>query len=221
MGATQVIERDQAVRVPGGDRAAVPFPPPAVAGLAGLFRRPASRWARVALVAVNLAAVAAYMLSYSRHGLGFGPFRIDLAAYRAGGQTWLRGGNLYGQVPVIQGMQLPFTYPPFAAVVLAPLALLPMAVAGTLLTVASIALLVVVLRVFLHRLAGPAAGSLWAVGWMLPAALLLEPVRSTLAYGQINIVLMALVALDCLVVAPRWPRGAMVGLAASVMLTPS
>ena len=59
------------------------------------------------------------------------------------------------------------------------------------------------------------------MGWLLPAALLLEPVRNTLAYGQINIVLMALVALDCLTEAPRWPRGALIGLAAAVKLTPA
>ena len=129
--------------------------------------------------------------------------------------------DLYGQVPLIQGLPLPFTYPPLAAVLLAPLALLPMAAAGTLLTVGSIALAAVVLRMFLRRLAGPASASLWAVGWLLPPALLLEPVRSTLAYGQINIALMALVALDCLAVAPRWPRGALTGLAAAVKLTPA
>jgi len=216
-----MMARSQAVRAGADDPAAAPFPRPAETGFAGLFKRPAARWARVALLAVNLAAVTVFLLSYSRHGVGFGPFRIDLAAYRAGGRTWLRGGDLYGQVPVIQGMQLPFTYPPIAAVVLAPLALLPMAVAGTLLTLGSVVLAAVVLRLFLGRLAGPAAASAWAVAWMLPAALLLEPVRSTLAYGQINIVLMALVALDCLTPAPRWPRGALTGLAAAVKLTPA
>ena len=189
-------------------------------GLAGLFRRPASRWARAALVAVNLAAVAAFLLSYSRHGVGFGPYRIDLGVYRLGGQTWLHGGDLYRQVLVLPGLRLPFTYPPIAAIVLAPLALLPMTAAGTVLTVASVALAAVVLGVFLRRLAGPAAGSVWTVVWLLPAALLLEPVRSTLAYGQVNIVLMALVTLDCLTPAPRWPRGALTGLAAAVKLTP-
>src|SRR3984957_21021789 len=117
-------------RVGAGDLAAAPFPRPAVAGFAALFRRPASRWARVALVAVNLAAVTAFLLSYSRHGVGFGPYRIDLGVYRMGGQTWLHGGDLYQQVLVIPGLRLPFTYPPVAAIVLAPLALLPMAAAA-------------------------------------------------------------------------------------------
>ena len=51
--------------------------------------------------------------------------------------------------------------------------------------------------------------------------LFLEPVRNTLNYGQVNVALMALVAADCLVVAPRWPRGALVGIAAAVKLTPA
>jgi alpha-1,2-mannosyltransferase len=203
------------------DFAAASFSLSAAMGFAELFKRPSSRWARAALVTVNLAAVTAFLLSYSRHGVGFGPYRIDLAAYRVGGRTWLRGGDLYGHPPVIRGVHLPFTYPPIAAIVLAPLALLPVTAAGTVLTLGSIALGAVVLRVFLRRLAGPVAGSLWAAGWLLPAALLLEPVRSTLAYGQVNIVLMALVALDCLTPEPRWPRGALIGLAAAIKLTPA
>ena len=222
-----MIGRGQAVQAGVDDLAALPFPRQAATGFAGLLRRPASRRARVALVAVNLAAVAAFLVSYSRHGVGFGPYRIDLGVYRMGGQTWLHGGDLYRQVLVTGGLRLPFTYPPVAAVVLAPLALLPVTVASTVLTVGSVTLAGVVLGVFLRRLAGPvvgslrAAGSLWAAGWLLTAALLLEPVRSTLAYGQINIVLMALVTLDCLTAAPRWPRGALTGLAAALKLTPA
>ena len=111
-----MVDCGQAVQAGADDLAGAPFPLPAATGFAGLFKRPASLWARVALVAVNLAAVTAFLLSYSRHGVGFGPYRIDLAAYRAGGRTWLRGEDLYGQVPVIQGLPLPFTYPPIAAV---------------------------------------------------------------------------------------------------------
>jgi alpha-1,2-mannosyltransferase len=143
------------VPVAVASRTTAPFPRPAVPGAAGLFRRPAARWARVALVAVNLAAIAAFLLSFSRHGVGFGPYRIDLGVYRMGGRTWLRGGDLYGQVLVTGGLRLPFTYPPIAAVVLAPLALLPMTAAGTVLTVGSIALAAVVLAVFWRRLAPP------------------------------------------------------------------
>jgi alpha-1,2-mannosyltransferase len=35
----------------------------------------------------------------------------------------------------------------------------------------------------------------------------LEPIMQTLEFGQVNLVLMALVAADCLAGHPRWPRG--------------
>jgi alpha-1,2-mannosyltransferase len=92
-----------------------------------------------------------------------------------------------------------------------------MAVAGTVFTVGSAALLAAVL---LSHLPGPAR-SWWAAAWLLPPAIVLEPVRDTLYFGQVNIVLMTLVTLDCLLRAPRWPRGALVGLAAAVKLTPA
>ncbi len=43
----------------------------------------------------------------------------------------------------------------------------------------------------------------------------------TFEFGQVNLVLMALVAVDCLAERPPWPRGLLVGLAAAVKLTPA
>ena len=190
--------------------------------------RPASRPARVGLLAVNLAAVTFFLLSYSRQGVRLGPYEIDLDVYRIGGHAWLSGADLYGRLPATQdGTRLGFTYPPIAAVLLSPFSLMPMAVAGAVLALCSVALVAVVLRVFLSSLAWSAAraggrgGLEWALAWLLPPALFLEPVRNTLVYGQVNIVLMALVTLDCLVDTPRWPRGVLVGLAAAVKLTPA
>jgi len=221
-------------------------PLPALPAWPPLLTRPAARWARGCLIAINLAAVAFFLLSYSRHGVSFGPYRIDLNVYRIGSAAWLHGGDLYGALaPTSSGARLPFSYPPIAAVLLAPLALLPAPVAVTLLTTVTIALTALVLRVFLRSvIATPApsrarpappdlprarpavassvpSASWWTVWWLLPAALFLEPVRNTLNYGQVNVALMALVAADCLVVAPRWPRGALVGVAAAVKLTPA
>jgi alpha-1,2-mannosyltransferase len=195
---------------------------PSRPGLLAPPGRPASLTARCLLVAANLASAAFFLLSYSRHGVGFGPYRIDLDVYRLGSRAWLGGANLYGALPpTSSGARLPFSYPPIAAVLLSPLALAPMAVAVTALTLATIALMALVLRMFLCSLVGPGAGSWWTIGWLLPAALFLEPVRNTLNYGQVNVALMALVAADCLVVGPRWPRGALVGVAAAVKLTPA
>jgi alpha-1,2-mannosyltransferase len=210
-------------RGPGRSRPGEPAARPA--GPDWLPARPAAPRARVLLIAVNLAAVTFFLLSFSRHGVGLRPYRIDLDVYRIGGQVWLHGGNLYGVLPATaSGVRLPFSYPPFAAILLSPLSLVPMAVAGAVLTLGTVALAAVVLRVFLGSLGSPGsaggAGSWWTVGWLLPAALFLEPVRNTLAYGQVNVALMALVSLDCLVAGVRWPRGALVGIAAAVKLTP-
>jgi alpha-1,2-mannosyltransferase len=194
----------------------------AVAGPGGPLSRPATPIGRVLLVVANLAAVACYQLTLRHDRLSFGPYRIDLDVYRTGSSVWLRHGDLYGVLPATSsGARLPFSYPPIAAVLLSPLSLVPMVVAGTVLTLVSIALTAVVLRTFLRCVAGPRAGSWWTLAWLLPAGLFLEPVRNTLDYGQVNIALMALVTADCLTPGPRWPRGAAVGLAAAVKLTPA
>jgi hypothetical protein len=199
-----------------------PAAQPAHGGIAVFLTRPATFVSRATLVTVNLAAITFFLLSYTRHGVGFGPYHIDLDVYRIGAQVWRRGGNLYGPLPATRaGVRLPFTYPPVAAILLAPFALVPFTAAATVLTLATIALLAMVLRAFLRRLAGPAAGSPWALAWLLPPALFLEPARDTLSFGQINVVLMTLVTLDCLAETPRWPRGALTGLAAAVKLTPA
>ena len=177
---------------------------------------------RALLVAANLAATAFFLLRFTRHGISFTPYRLDLDVYRIGGRVWRNRGDLYGVLPVTSaGVRLPFSYPPISAVLLSPLALAPLAVDAVLVTLAGVVLTALVLRVFLRSAAGPAAGSWWTVAWLLPVALFLEPVRNTLDYGQINVVLMALVAADCLLPEPRWPRGALVGLAAAVKLTPA
>ena len=154
--------------------------------------RPASRRAvlttRTWLVAANLAAVTFFLFSWSRYGVTFGPYRIDLDVYRIGSQAWLHGGDLYGALPATSnGTRLPFSYPPIAAVVLSPLSLLPMAAATTALTLVTIGLAAVVLRLFLRSAAGTRAGSWRTVAWLLPLALFLEPVRNTLIYGQVNL----------------------------------
>jgi len=85
--------------------------PPAMATVPGqpwLPSRPASTGGQALLVAVNLAVVTSFLLSYSRHGAGFAPFRIDLDVYRIGSHAWLRHGDLYGVLPpTSNGVRLP------------------------------------------------------------------------------------------------------------------
>ncbi|MBV9382252.1 MAG: DUF2029 domain-containing protein [Streptosporangiaceae bacterium] len=179
-------------------------------------------WRRPVLaVTVNLAAAAVYFVHLG-HGIGLGGYRIDLDVYRTGSGVWLHGGDLYGRLPRLgDGGTLPFTYPPFAALALAPLAIVGYGTANWLLTTATIASVAVSLWCYAAGAAGGAGAKMRRLlPWALPAALLLEPVRSTVTYGQINALLMALVAADCLIRAPRWPRGILVGIAAALKLTP-
>jgi len=173
------------------------------------------------LVTLNLTAVAIYFVSFG-HGIGLGGYHIDLDVYRTGARVLLHGGDLYGRLPRLgDGHELPFTYPPFAALCFVPLAILGYSTANWLLTAVTIACVAASLWCF--AASTPGAAGAWMrrlLPWALPAALLLEPVRSTLAYGQINALLMALITFDCLTRAPRWPRGIGVGIAAAVKLTP-
>lgn len=144
-------------------------------------------------------------------------YRLDLEVYRLGVQTWLDGGNLYGTLPITRvGLELPFIYPPISAVLMVPMTVIPYAVANILLILVTVGLTALTLAIVLTSLGQ-------SLKWMalLPAALVIEPIHSTLDYGQINVVLMAMVAADCLVKKPKWPRGVLVGLAAAIKLTPA
>ncbi len=150
---------------------------------------------------------------------------IDLQVYRLGVDTLRHGGDLYGQLPQTTiGIGLPFIYPPFAALVLMPFALVPWPVAAVAFFVTSVAALAVTLYVVARRIWPEARRRRLAVfvtACATPLALLLEPARSTLDFGQVNLLLMALVAADCLVEKPRWRRGVLIGIAAAVKLTPA
>ncbi|EHK87938.1 glycosyltransferase 87 family protein [Saccharomonospora azurea] len=156
---------------------------------------------------------------------------VDSAVYRAGALTLLQGdplyaGNTLGSEP--WWALLPFTYPPAAALLFAPLAFFPVQVAwGVVSAVSFLALALVVrvtiaalprLREDLPRWASPARATLIFTIVFFG----LEPVWRTIFLGQINIILMALVVVDVLVVCRRDSRwgGVLVGIAAAVKLTP-
>lgn len=153
----------------------------------------------------------------------------DLQVYRLGAQALLDGVPLYHPTPPrLADLGLPFTYPPFAALLFAPLAFLPLRVGSVLLTVLGLAALLGVLVLTSRR--GQAA-ELWsrrgkaavpaALGATAFAVILLDPARTTVMAGQINLILLGLVAVDCLSRRPSWPRGVLIGLAASIKLTPA
>jgi alpha-1,2-mannosyltransferase len=163
-------------------------------------------------VLVRRCLVVAVALGVVVYGVSVPGALTDLKVYRAGGAAWLHGVPLYTDA---FPFWLPFTYPPVSAVLFGMLAVLPFAVAAMLLTAAGLVALSVT-----TVLAVPPESARVVSGLAVVGGLALEPVRTTLMFGQVNLVLMGLVAVDCLVAGPRYPRGLLVGLAAAVKLTP-
>lgn len=192
-------------------------------------------WRGRAAVAL-LALVATAALGYASWRLiGHTPYRIDIDVYRMGGQAWLddrplyTGGVLF-HTPI--GLDLPFTYPPLAAIVFCPFAWLGLPAASVTITLITLGLLIVSAVIVLTRLdvwsaSKVAPGPVWLRRWSLAAlivaagAIWLEPIKSNFAFGQINAVLMTLVIADCVPRRTPWPRGLLLGLGIALKLTPA
>lgn len=168
---------------------------------------------------------------WAKHGL-------DFSVYWYAGKILNDAGaapsDLYsGNVDWAGGPKLMFTYPPFAALIFGLLARLPQATALALFNAAgaAVAILAAVRAVRYWnaktswRATFRAPGNCWAAAALVLAVLNLGPWRETLVFGQINILLMGLIAADLLVRNPRWTRGFpgsgfLVGIAAGIKLTP-
>jgi len=165
---------------------------------------------RVALVLLVAAAAGVFLVTVPTFRHFF-----DLGVYRGAVRHWLLdGGDLYAYR--YQGTGYGFTYPPFAALVLSPLALSswPVAIAASLVVNAA-----AVTR--LLRWSRPRAG--WTEAALLfVAVIVFEPARDTFSFGQINLVLLVLVCADlaALTRGSRW-AGVGIGIAAAVKLTPA
>ncbi len=148
---------------------------------------------------------------------------IDLQVYRLGVQAWWHGADMYGTLPKTSlGVGLPFIYPPFAALALSPFAMLPMSASGIAFFLVSTAALTVTIYLVARQIwDGSTELVLWATACAVPVGMLLEPVHQTLGFGQVNLILMVLVAADCLTARPKWKRGMLIGLAAAIKLTPA
>ncbi|MBN6036629.1 glycosyltransferase 87 family protein [Amycolatopsis sp. 195334CR] len=173
-------------------------------------------WPAGALAGAALAVgVAAWLLNWH---LG-----ADSAVYRAGALTMLKGEPLYIRehlTTLPSWVRLPFTYPPAAALLFSPLVLVPPGLVWGVIGALSVLGLAAVVKVSL-RSVNRSVG--WpAVAGLTVAAFALEPVWKTVFLGQINLILMALVMLDVLVLSARGSRwgGVLVGVAAAVKLTP-
>ncbi len=184
-------------------------------------KRESDRWDRWApwLVVGGLFTLAtSVVLFLIVRPLGHGVFEYpDFNVYRDTGRRLLDGHSLYTTDPKI----LPFTYPPFAAVVSAIFALFPKKVAGFGWFLANIVMLLVIVRIVfrpaLDRL--PRSAVLASLLVLTAAMFWVRPINDTLDWGQINLFLLLLVLVDGMGVT-RIPRGLLVGIAAAIKLVP-
>ena len=152
----------------------------------------------VALACLGAAsAVATYL-----HRYGLGGLEVDREALRG----WLSGDGLYAYRSDIARMGT--AQPPVAAILLLAAVALPLPVAGCLLGLAGVAALILALI----ALAGPVARRYGkprrlAVSLAVSVAMISEPVRTTIGYGRLDLILFGLITAD--VVALRrsaWAR---------------
>lgn len=166
-------------------------------------------------------AASCYPRLWNKDGKGL--FMLDAWIYHHAVAQWHGGGDLYDWY-ANPGQQLwPFTYPPFAAWAMTPLTWISDRSAQVLLVVATPVCLAITAAALMRRMGSRADLARAAAPWAaLAGVLFLEPVGKTMEYGQINAILMALVAVDLLAVphGSRW-RGALTGLAAAFKLTPA
>jgi alpha-1,2-mannosyltransferase len=167
-----------------------------------------------AVLLVVVTAVVAFRVLHEPHR------NFDLRVYRGALQSWSAHGDLYGFG--LGHNRLGFTYPPFAAICLLPLVVLPLGATVVMNQVAIVAALVASTRLLVSRL--PALnrpGVTFTSALLAPLLLLLQPIRDTLTFGQVDLTLGLLVLVDLVLVerGSRW-AGVGVGLATAIKLTP-
>jgi alpha-1,2-mannosyltransferase len=182
-------------------------------------RRPRTR--RGQIIAGAVALLGMVLLVWQLVGV-VGHFRenflLDVGVFRDAGRAIVEGGGLYGD-DFDSRSGFAFIYPPLAAALFVPLTWFDEGLMESLWTMASLLAAWGVLAMVADRLRLRWA-PLVAVP-MLGFALCLEPLQTHLMYGQINVFLVLMVTADLLGYTPRWLRGAGVGLAAGIKITPA
>jgi len=146
-------------------------------------------------------------------------YLVDLSVYRDGVLTMFSDRPLYEHG--VSGV-MNFVYPPFAALLFAPMGLFPTVALRVIWTVANIVLLAAVIRWCWLRMGGtqPLRAQLPVIALLVGVTFWVDAIRITFILGQINIVLLALVAWDVLRNDGRRWQGVGIGIAAAIKLTP-
>lgn len=172
------------------------------------------RWAPLLLV---VSVIARLVWAFATEN---GMNLVDLHVYVDGSAALLRG-DLYDftyseETP---DFPLPFTYPPFAALVFFPLHYLPFTLVGVCWQLATMAALFLLIKLSLDLMDSDRDWNRIAMAWTA-LGLWTEPVRTTLDYGQVNVFL-ALGALVAIRSTRWWLAGGLVGFVAGIKLTPA
>jgi alpha-1,2-mannosyltransferase len=150
--------------------------------------------------------------------------QLDFSVYLMGAHHLVDGRLYAAHLP--NATHLPFTYPPVAALAFAPLTLLSPQSAELVWAAINMASLYAVSVLSLHAVRPDIDRvrlCLWSLVLMGPS-FLLDPVRLTFFFGQVNLVLCALILADLTTTVRignrTLPRGVLIGVAAAVKLIP-
>ncbi|GAB09688.1 putative glycosyltransferase [Gordonia araii NBRC 100433] len=172
----------------------------------------------VAVVCAAAVATLAWIVWVVPEGYGLFSNGVDAKVYRSAVRALVEGRAVYDD-PVYRGRWY-FTYPPFAVLVLAPLGLVSQFQGARLMSAVNIVLLFVLVCLTLRALGFRSDRRFWLTATAATVAFLgIEPARTTIGNGQVNLVLAVLIV-GCLTLPTgRW-RGVGIGLAAGIKLTP-
>ena len=147
-------------------------------------------------------------------------WQVDVEVYREAARSVLYGRPIYDQLTEPPQL-LPFTYPPFAALLALPLAALPFNVVGWLWTAMQVAATYATVVIAFRALLARAGGWKWVAAAVVAVPMLwLHPVADGVRFGQVNAFIVLACVADLVVTRPRWARGTLIGLATAVKLTP-
>jgi alpha-1,2-mannosyltransferase len=176
------------------------------------------RWALACAAAAFALALAAYLADIATHPLALTLDWFDLNIYNHAGLITRHDPATLYSWHFLPGVQ--YLYTPFAALGFAAGSLLPWAVLKWLMTVASLAAVPVTVWVTFGQLGWRGRERAAAVLGVSAVAVWAEPVLRSVQVGQIELVLMVLIAWDLSQPDGRRWKGAGVGVAAGIKLVP-
>ncbi len=163
----------------------------------------------VGLVAAAIVVVGTWPAKYA----------LDFRVYHEAIRTTLGGNDPY--LRSYTSTHLPYTYPPFSLMALAVLALNPATLVAHLWVLVDLSVSIALSTYILGKLTDldRSRRLICSVGYVPAATLALQPLLSNCSFGQVNLILLSLVAIDVLS-STRSSSGVLVGLAGAIKIIP-